>query len=244
MSEQVKQNPTFDPVNSSICRSWAKTIPQNAHGKSRTVADFPERINAAIHVALHGPMLACHRTNNAVMWDLPAYTGFEVAMESALLLQDLTASILTLLTAEQIDALNLNSFSRRSVYLANNRKPISVEGGDFYDENLVCKWVGGSEITLKQGPGEAVDFRFDPRTGKLLLVSIPVNCGPVAFLRAVESEIEIFQSDRNALALNCSYKDAVFAMLLTSLADLKVLLKSDVVDAYFEACSGGANEQI
>jgi hypothetical protein len=242
MSEQVKKNPMFDPVNSSICQSWAKTIPQNAHGKSRTVADFSERVNAAIHVALHGPMLAGHRANKAVMWDLPAYTGFEVAMESALLLQDVMSSLLGLLSAEKIDAINLNSFSRRSLYLANKRKPISIEGSDFYDEHYVCKWVGGSGTTLKQGPGEAVDFRFDPRTGKLLLVSIPMNCGPVAFLRAVESEIEIFQRDRNSLALNCSYKDAVFAMLLTSLADLRVLLNSDVVGTYFDACSGGVDE--
>ncbi|CAI3795767.1 hypothetical protein [Rheinheimera sp. MM224] len=244
MSEKVKTNPMFDSVNASIRNSWARTIPQNAHGISRTIADLPERINAAIQVALGGPMLTGHRPNHSVMWDLPAYTGFEVALESAFLLSDVLGEVLGLLSETQIDEINVKSFTRRSEYLANKRKLISADPEDFYDEKTFCKLDIHTGTTLKRSVGQCVQFMFDPRTGKLLLVSIPILCTQVAFIQATEAQIEIFQRDRDSLRLNCSYKDAVFAMLLTSLADLKVLLKSDVVDAYFEACSGGADEQV
>lgn len=235
--KQQCDKPAFAEVNSALRVSWAqKCTVTNPVVASRDIAPFLTRLRSAAHIAAFGPMLAGHQHNNAVMWDANTFSGHDIAFEAAELIFDVLSTCLTRLSDTQHELLATKTASRRSYFYENSDRPVPSSSEAFISEHDTRLNFTRSGTVVKQGTGPDIVFRFDPRTGRLLALLVPITSSVNEVRQAVQQSIAKFSAQAAAFDVShlttLPYAETIKALIHSSLADLNELAMQDA--AFFQ----------
>lgn len=241
MTENI-DNPYLTELTQKLRVDWAKKLTvKNPVAAVRDVEPLAVRVKSAAHVLAFGPLLAGHKTCNALMWDANAFSSHDAAFEAAALIYDVLAACMERLPQDVIDSIAIQSAMRRQRLLDRYPAEVSAVAESFISEEKHSAITLFAKVALVQGSSADVALRFDPKTGRLLCVLVPIACTLTALVTFLKSQIDEFMVELSRvdfMSTQLPYKNTLQTLILSSIASLTALISEDI-DCLKQFCEQG-----